>query len=601
MGLLASTCHAAFYDYIVVGAGSAGSIVATRLAQNGSTVLVIDGGEGSTVEVGGKDVVGTQGTLSPSNTYTPVSTFTKYDVPLYWSAAYITGLKWDITGASVAKVTGGCGMHNGMVFQRGLESDYNNWGVTGWNWSSMFPYFLKIETILDPSLSTSTLHGHSGPINVGTHPFDQEGNDFISSCSAAGLPFNPDFQNNTRDGCGYFQFNIDPTGIRSSPFHKYLKPALVTYSSTLKLLTQVTVLKVNFIKACTSCIPNAASVTVSFNGNGTVSTITCNKEIILSAGALNTPKILLNSGIGNATYLATYSSVIPTVYSNLPGVGRNLQNHFLAFTVWSYNATSNRPTFYDLFTQSLFFETSGAGILGTPGFSVGAWLRPNATAVGVSENVMLILPGVLGTTTPFQALSIGVSISRPAPNNHFIQLNADQSGTANAFYLRSPDLHFTLLNKQADVDTLVRGIQESRRIMSFAPMNGRAAPVIPAPDQTTAELATWVQANAIAHDHWCCTAKMSSTPSDTMAVVDNHLRVLGVKKLRVIDASVMPTIVDSLVHATVMAIAEAGADYVIADNMPPPSTTGTTTTTGGGGGGGSGGLLSGILTAILTG
>ncbi|EFA78221.1 hypothetical protein PPL_08871 [Heterostelium album PN500] len=576
------------YDYIVIGAGSAGSIVSSRLAKNGSSVLVLDAGEESvqTQGLNGQDVAGTQGTFNSKNTYTPQKTFTKYDIPLYWSSVYLTGLNWDIPGAGVAKVTGGCGMHNGMVFQRGQQADYDGWNVGGWNWSSLFPYFLRIETILDPALSASTNHGHSGPIKVKTIPFDQEGNDFIQASASAGLPFNSDFQNDVRDGCGYFQFNIDEHGIRSSPFHKYLLPALSL--PNIKLITKVTVLKINFVPSSTSGgPPTARSVLIQF-ANQSTTIFTANKEIILSAGALNTPKILMNSGIGNSTYLGSYSSKIPNVYSNLPGVGKNLQNHFLAFTVWAYNSPEQRPTFYDLFTETNKFEAgTGDSILATPGFSVGCWLRPNASAVGVSENVMLILPGTLGSTTPYPTLSIGVSISKPKPNNHWIGLSSNQTGSANDFYTKSPELHFSLLNDNDDVQTLIRGILETRRVMSYPPMNSKASSISPPLSiSSNSDLSDWVKNNTIAHDHWCGTAKMGA-PSDPMAVVDSRLRVIGVNGLRVVDASVIPTIVNSLVHATVMVIAEKGADMILDDNYQPGSsttttTTSTTTTTGGG-------------------
>ncbi|GAM19541.1 hypothetical protein SAMD00019534_027160 [Acytostelium subglobosum LB1] len=550
------------YDYIIIGSGSSGSIVASRLADNGSSVLVLEAGGGSSFALGNRDVVATQGNMGANGAYTPTSVYTKYEVPLYWSSSYLTGPNWDIAGAGVAKVTGGCGNHNGMVFNRGTSTDYDGWNVNGWNAASMLPYFIKSETILDPPLAASTLHGHSGPINVGTHPFDSEGADFISSCNAAGLPFNADFQNDTRDGCGYFQFNIDPNGIRSSPFEKYLKPKL--NKPNLTLLTGIHVLRINFIQPILNPTPIASSVLAHNVSTGVSTTFTALKEVILAAGALNTPKILLNSGVGDASYLATYSSKIPYVYSNRTGVGKNLQNHFLALTVWSYNATSNRPTFYDMFSQSLLFQTGGGGILGTPGFSVGAWLRPNASATGVSENVMLILPGVLGSSTPFQSMSVGVSISQPAPNNHSIVLGSNTALSAVDFYLQAPKLNFNMFSNQADVDTIVRGIMETRRIMSFPPMNNRATPVNPPSTLSTSELGDWVRNSSIAHQHWCGTAKMGNT-NDPTAVVDSRLKVIGVNNLRIVDASIIPTIPNSLMHATVIAIAEKAADLIIQD------------------------------------
>ncbi|KYQ91000.1 choline dehydrogenase [Tieghemostelium lacteum] len=556
------------YDYVIVGGGSSGCILALRLSADSSNkVLLIESGSRSTGYFHGPDVIGTKGTLDgTTNTYTASRKLTKYEVPLYWQSASITGTKWNYAPSGIPKILGGSGTHNGMVFQRGVQADYNNWGVTDWSWTDVKPYFEKVEKILDSDLSGSGNHGHSGLIQVKeVGPFDSEGTNFLTSCDNAGLPFNSDFNSNTRDGCGYFQFNINSDGERSSPVQEYLETA--STRSNLDILIDATVVKVNIeIELLTG---NKVAKGVQFFRNNDPTTFynaKATKEVILSAGALNSPKILLQSGIGNSTYLSGYSSRIPTVYSNLPGVGKNLQNHFLAFTVWNYTQCPiDRPTYYSTFTQDLVYSTTGTGILSTPGYSVGAWLRPNSSYAD-AENVMLVLPATIGSVTAFQAITLGISISNPAPNSHYLQLSASLGASLSAFYQSAPVISFTLLNQAADVDTLVRGIKESRRIMSYPPMSTLATPVVPdATIDTDLELATWLSTNTHPHDHWVGTAKMGYS-NDTNAVVDNHLRVFGIKKLRVIDASIMPKLPHSLVHATVMMIAEKGADIVLADN-----------------------------------
>ncbi|EGG23083.1 choline dehydrogenase [Cavenderia fasciculata] len=554
------------YDFIVVGSGSSGSIITDRLSEKGYSVLVLEAGKKSIAGLGGEDYVGTRGTLNPKNNeYTANRPVTAFDVPLYWQKASITGPRWDIQGAQVAKMIGGCGVHNGMVFQRGKTDDYDDWGVPGWNWTTMEPYFKKVYTIMDSHLVSSNKHGHQGKIKVGTRPFDQEGRNFLLSCNSSGLPYNNDFNGNEfRDGCGYWQFNINDKGERSTPAHEYLTNA--TKRQNVQLLTSVTVLRVRWRYNIILAKYEASGVEFILTNNPTqVYYIQCAKEVILTAGALNTPKILMNSGVGDAAQLAQYTQHIPTLIKHLPGVGRNLLNHFLIFTIHHYNDTSDeRPTMYDLFGIDLQYSTMGTGIFATPGYSVGAWLRPNGTG-GEAENVMLIQPGVIGQSVPFKAISMAISISKPQPNNHYLTLNTNQTGSRIDFFQRPPLLNFTLLNKQQDIDTLVRGFKEARRILSHPPMSNYVAQVVPPANVVSdADIEDFVKSSAVSHEHWSGTAKMG-TEFDPMAVVDNKLRVIGVRGLRVCDASVFPKLPHSLIHATVMTVAEKAADIIIDD------------------------------------
>ncbi|EFA79441.1 choline dehydrogenase [Heterostelium album PN500] len=551
---------------IKLGSGSSASIVADRLSAKGHTVLVIEAGKRSIGDLGGLDVVGTKGKLDPTSMeYTPERQVTIYDVPLYWQSSSITGGKWGYKGAGIAKLVGGCGVHNGMVFQRGLSSDYDSWNLPGWNWTTMSTYLKKLEKQLDPQLATSDLHGHDGKIKVGSIPFDKEGQQFLASCNASGLPFNSDFQQDFRDGCGYFHFNIDKTkGERSTPAHEYLLDAV--NSKRVELLPEATVTRIRWRYDIPSRKYEATGVEFVLNKyKDKVFTVDASKEVILAAGTLNTPKILLQSGVGNSTYLNQYRDKIPMVVSNLPGVGRNLQNHFLFFSVYQYSDVNSRPTMYDLFSLDLAYKSQGAGIFGTPGYSVGVWLRGNSTKEKSAENVMIVQPGVIGTTTPFPSVSLGISIGKPEPNNHWLDLSTNQSGSKIDFFMRPPNINFTLLNNPLDVQKMVRGFKEAKRIMSFPPMSTLMTPAVPPPTATSdADLEAYIRANINAHEHWCGTSKMGLT-SDPMSVVDPRLKVIGVRGVRVVDASVIPIIPDSLVHATVMAIAEKASDLILED------------------------------------
>ncbi|EGC37327.1 hypothetical protein DICPUDRAFT_87019 [Dictyostelium purpureum] len=533
---------------------------AYRLSQKGYSVLIIEGGGKSIGVLGGVDYVGTKGTIDP-NTNKPL---TKYDVPFYFQSADITGNRWDIEGTNVAKMIGGSGLHNAMVYQRGIESDYN-WGLTGWNYQDMLPYFLKVETILDADLQTSNNHGHTGFIKVKSIPFDKEGNDYIKSCNASGLPFNGDFQTGPRAGCGYFHLNIDENGERCSTAHQYLVKAL--QNPRVKLLDSATVVRIKWIFNIITGKSEAIGIEYFTNDQpNTIKTLFCNKEVILAAGTLNTPKILMHSGIGDANLLAQtkYSNFITPV-KHLPGVGKNLQNHFIVFNVWSYSDAGSRPDYYNTFNINLEYSTLGTGILATPGFSVGAWLKPNASAVN-ADSIMTIFPGALGSTLPGM-MTFAISLCEPTPNsNNFLTLNDNTSGNAAQFYSRGAKVSFTPTLENKDVKKLVASLKESRRIMAFPPMSNLATPVQPGPQiDTDQEIEDYVSQNIVPHDHWVGTCKIGDPASDPNAVVDVNLRVIGVNKVRVVDASLFPIIPHGLVQASVMALAEKAAATILKD------------------------------------
>ncbi|GAM28482.1 hypothetical protein SAMD00019534_116580 [Acytostelium subglobosum LB1] len=552
-----------FYDFIVVGSGPAGSIVSYRLAEEGYSVLVLEAGKQSMGKLGGEDIVGTKGVMSPTGEYLAKERVTIYDVPSKWQAASISGAKWGYKGTGIAQIVGGCTNHNGMVFQPGTCADYNSWGVPGWNCSVITNAIKKLSTIQTPALVNSTIHGHSGPIKINSLPFDREGMDFIASCNASGLPFNDDFQKEPRDGCGYFNFNVDKnTGLRSSPAHEYLIKAINDYSTDLVAEATVQRIKWRFDLFSNKYMATGVEYVLKSNPSR-VYTVNARKEVILAAGALNTPKILMQSGVGNETYLNQFKPHIPNVVSDLPGVGRNLKNHFLFFGLFKYDGPETRPSLYEQFSLDIQYQTTGAGFHGTPGYSTGVWLRSNRSDPLSVENVMIVQPGAIGSITPFKSVMLGVSISKPKPGVHFIALSTNKSGDCYEFFARHPEVNFTLFQNPEDANTLLRGWKEANRIMSFPPMSSLMTNIVPGNANNDTEMLAYIKSSAVPHDHWCCTAKMGPA-TDPMAVVDPQLRVIGVKSLRVVDASVIVDLPHSLMQATVMAVAEVAAGHIIA-------------------------------------
>jgi choline dehydrogenase-like flavoprotein len=219
---------------------------------------------------------------------------------------------WDIPNTTLAKVLGGCSSHNAMFFQRATKQDFESWNLEGWSWDDMLHYYKKIET--NVAHSNSPLHGTSGPVTVSNAPFvDEDSLRFLNACIKAGNIANPDFNGESREGCGFAQVNIK-NGIRDSAANAYLAPILKR--SNLKIVLGATVTKVLF----RGKPPRA--VGVQYKQDGQLKTIRAKMEVILTAGGINSAKLLLLSGIGSQSQLQSYG--IKAV-SNLPGKKLMLQ------------------------------------------------------------------------------------------------------------------------------------------------------------------------------------------------------------------------------------------------------------------------------------
>jgi choline dehydrogenase len=527
---------AAAFDYVIVGAGTAGCALAGRLAEDAATRVCL-------IEAGGGD------------RHPFIST------PAMVAAAIGTRrLNWrfetvpqaHLNGRRIpqprGRVVGGSGSINGMVYSRGNPRDYADWvaaGATGWSYAEVLPYFLRTENNQD--LPASRYHGHGGPMNVmrPRRP-NQLNNDFIEATQSLGFPRTEDFTGVTNEGVGFRQ-GVIRGGRRETTARAFLRPALARGNVTL--LTEALVMRV--------LVEGGRAVGVVYERAGQQHEVRATREVILSAGAIQTPQILQLSGIGPAAELQ--GAGIKPVH-DLPGVGRNLQDHLACPVLMSTtNATS-----YGISARAL-----PRGICNVLQYLFG---RTGPFASNVFESV-----GFLKTAPDLDRPDVQFVFqpaARPRPTFPLpighgfaispVSLYPKSRGTVT---LRSPDPHVApaidpaLLSVEADIQPLIRAIKLARRILG-APNFARyhATEVAPgAAVQTDAQIAEFIRASSYTVHHQVGTCRMGEHPE---AVVDSQLRLRGIEGLRIVDASVMPLIIGGNTNAVVVMIAEKAADLI---------------------------------------
>jgi choline dehydrogenase len=527
---------AAAFDYVIVGAGTAGCALAGRLAEVAATRVCL-------IEAGGGD------------RHPFIST------PAMVAAAIGTRrLNWrfetvpqaHLNGRRIpqprGRVVGGSGSINGMVYSRGNPRDYADWvaaGATGWSYAEVLPYFLRTENNQD--LPASRYHGHGGPMNVmrPRRP-NQLNNDFIEATQSLGFPRTEDFTGVTNEGVGFRQ-GVIRGGRRETTARAFLRPALARGNVTL--LTEALVRRV--------LVEGGRAVGVVYERAGQQHEVRATREVILSAGAIQTPQILQLSGIGPAAELQ--GAGIKPVH-DLPGVGRNLQDHLACPVLMS---TTNAIS-YGISARAL-----PRGICNVLQYLFG---RTGPFASNVFESV-----GFLKTAPDLDRPDVQFVFqpaARPRPTFPLpighgfaispVSLYPKSRGTVT---LRSPDPHVApaidpaLLSVEADIQPLIRAIKLARRILG-APNFARyhATEVAPgAAVQTDAQIAEFIRASSYTVHHQVGTCRMGEHPE---AVVDSQLRLRGIEGLRIVDASVMPLIIGGNTNAVVVMIAEKAADLI---------------------------------------
>jgi len=524
-------------DFIVIGAGSAGCAVAARLSEDPATRVVL-------IEAGGED----------KNRWIHIplgfgKTFA--DPSVNW--CYETEPEEGAAGRRVfwprGKVLGGSSSINGMVYIRGQAEDFDHWrqlGNTGWSSTDVLPYFRRAEHQVR---GADEFHGTGGPLavsDVEPHPIAEA---FIAGALALGFPRNDDFNGKSQDGVGYHQ-TTTRNGRRCSTAVGYLRPAM--QRPNLQVITEALTEKILF--------DGHRAVGVRVRRGGTTMTARARREIILCGGAINSPQLLLLSGIGPEAQLAEFG--IPVV-QHLPGVGQSLQDHYSA----AVKLKSRLPvTVNDVMLSNAkklkagldyyLFRRGPLAMISSPA-ALFARTRPE-----------LASPDIKCSISPFSA-------ERPQDGLHpwsgftmiAYQLRPDSRGEIrlkSADPAEPPAMRPNYLTAETDQQTLVAGLKLCRQILAQPQLaHFVASEFLPGPEvQSDRELLDYARRRGGTVYHPTSTCKMGV---DAMAVVGPDLRVRGVEGLRVADASVMPTVVSGNTNAATIMIGERCADLVRAE------------------------------------
>lgn len=527
------------YDYIVVGAGAAGCILAGRLTEDPSiSVLLLESGEERRSPL-----------LSIPAAETILMGDTKYD----W--CFDTEADPTIDGRSVriprGRLLGGSNAINGMIFVRGQREDYDDWerlGATGWSWDGVLPYFRRLERAVGIGGET---RGRSGPITVGLPREREEICDaFLTAAAKSGYPENPDYNSGDQEGFGYYQVNHDG-GRRSSVLGGYLAPA--RRRPNLTVLTGAHVDRLRFDGTrCTG---------VTYRHRGQQRQADCGREVVVSAGTVQSPQLLELSGVGAADVLA--QAGVPVVH-HLPGVGENFRDHFAARLRWRVRRPitfNERSRGVKLAREVLRYLLSRRGLLSLPIALAHGFIRSSDT-VDRPDIQFHFAPASYGPgstrrldTRP--GMTVGVYPLRPESSGSIHIRSADPRVP--------PAIRPRFLDTEADRATLVAGMRIARHIVEGQPLDEyREFETSPGLDvQTDDELLAYARAKGDTSYHPVGTCRIGS---DATAVVDERLRVRGLHGLRVVDASVMPTMVSGNTNAASMMIGEKGAALVLEDH-----------------------------------
>jgi choline dehydrogenase len=517
------------YDYIIVGAGSAGCVLAARLTEDPHARVLL-------LEAGGPDKA------------------KKIRIPAAFSKLYKTEVDWNYSTEPEpclhnrrlywprGKMLGGSSSMNAMIYVRGNRLDYDYWarlGNEGWSFKDVLPYFKKSEM---QQRGESEYHGASGPLHVAElRCVNLLTRAFLEAAAALGVPSNADFNGELQDGAGLYQVT-QKNGSRHSAADAYLKPALGR-----KNLTVVTNAHVSRI-----VLESQRAVGVEYFHVSSMSVGRADREVILAGGSINSPQLLLLSGIGPVDEI---SRVGIRAIHNLPGVGKNLQDHPMVSVGYLCTKPVSMATAESIPNIIRYFVLKRGPLVSNVA-EAGIFLRTHEGSQ-VPNLQLLFGPAyyVNHGLSPRKDHCFGFGPTLIAPESRgSISLKSSNP-------LGPPAIRANYLSTDADMRVMIEGVRLSRRLAQQKPLaKFRGDELHPgASIQTDEQIAEFVRAEAQTLYHPVGTCKMGTDP---MAVVDSQVRVHGIERLRVVDASVMPRIIAGNTNAPTIMIAEKAADMI---------------------------------------
>lgn len=522
-------------DYLILGGGTAGCVLANRLSEDSSVQVVM-------LEAGPED--------RDWRIHVPAGIRNLLRSKAYnWF--YMTEPQDTMNGRSIywprGRVLGGSSSINGMVYIRGQQEDFDRWqecGATGWGWDSLFPYFLKIE---NQSRGPDDYHAVGGPLNVSDRDNRSEvWSSFIDSAINLGIPRNHDFNGAKQEGVGYYQTTVHH-GRRSSASTAYLKP--VRNRPNLQVITGALVEEIRF--------DGIRAVGASYVKDGQRHQLDCNGEVLLCGGAINSPQLLMLSGIGPTQHLQQMG--IP-VRVDAPEVGKNLQDHLNLRLTYRLNRpisfNDHYHSIYHKLRIGLRYLLKRGGPIAYPTAQVGLFAR---SAVEIDRPDIqyhfsdYTTNEKTGLPDRFPGMSFSVCHLRPHSRGEILLRSARSD--------EHPAIYANYLSQPEDCRVAMAAVKLTRQLARTAPLANLVEQELePGPDVVSDEqILDFARNNGSSIYHPVGTCRMGSDPA---SVVTPELQVRGTTHLRVVDASIMPELISGNTYAATLVIAERAADLI---------------------------------------